>query len=96
MKNTAAEATFESTQEHMLMLGLEVRAGWCREGGFSQHPTGTQLMPKQSLSGREAVAAIDDIISASVDAWGEAMQRNKEPQRHDTKEIFIGKSPTSR
>lgn len=53
-------------------------------------------MPKQSLSGREAVAAIDDIISASVDAWGEAMQRNKEPQRHDTKEIFIGKSPTSR
>lgn len=39
MKNLAAEATFGSTQEHVVMIELEVRAGQCREGGSSQHPT---------------------------------------------------------
>lgn len=35
------------------------------------------------------------ITSALMDVGGEATQGNKEPQRCDTKEVLISKSPTS-
>lgn len=69
MKNAAAEATFGSTQEHVVMLGSDLDSAG-KEAPHSIPLAGTQLMPEQSLSVREAVTVMDDGYHLRFDGCG--------------------------
>ena len=104
VKNADAEARLLPAQKHVVVQRLEVRAqswttrGWSLLAPPHWHPravpTPRTLKEPLVTHGHRLRGHCTHLLFNRC-VWEEGRQRNKKPQSHDTKEIFIGKSPVS-